>query len=125
MLKEERRFMNLKTHLYEDKVNGIVSAEEYKDLEQHFSESLREVEEKIAALQEKRNAICNEQMNIIPWIDSIVQFRGIEKLDRRVVVMMLDFVYVHKNKSIDVHFRYQDEIKDLMTATIQRVEESA
>ena len=125
VLKEERRFMNLKTHLYEDKVNGIVSAEEYKDLEQHFSESLREVEEKIAALQEKRNAICNEQMNIIPWIDSIVQFRGIEKLDRRVVVMMLDFVYVHKNKSIDVHFRYQDEIKDLMTATIQRVEESA
>ena len=125
VLKEEKRFMNLKTHLYEDKVNGIVSADEYKELDRHFTESLTAVEGRIAQLQAERERVSTEQMNIIPWIESIMQFRGLEKLSRRAVIMMVDYVYIHKNKTVDVHFRYQDEIRDLMTATIQRVEVTA
>ncbi|WP_303837914.1 hypothetical protein [Ruminococcus flavefaciens] len=63
-------------------------------------------------------------MNIIPWIDSIMQFRGTEELTRKAVIMMIDYVYIHKNKTVDVHFRYQDEINDLMTITIQNVKKN-
>ena len=124
ILNEERRYMNLKTHLYEDKVNGIVTVDEYKELDRHFTESLTAVESRIAEMQEERNRVSSEQMNIIPWIDSIMQFRGTEELTRKAVIMMIDYVYIHKNKTVDVHFRYQDEINDLMTITIQNVEKN-
>ena len=120
-VRQEKRLMDMKAGLYRGVSKGNLPPEQFKHMEAHYSGLQKNVEEKIRELQEERNRIFREQMNILPWIDSIMKFRNLKELTRESVIMLVDFIYIHKDRTVDVHFRYHDEITDLLSTTMKRV----
>ena len=120
-VRQEKRLMDMKAGLYRGLSKGNLPQEQYKHMEAHYTGLQKNVEEKIRELQEERNRIFKEQMNILPWIDSIMKFRNLKELTREAVIMLVEFIYIHKDRTVDVHFRYHDEITDLLSTTMKRV----
>ena len=112
-LAEEKRLTALKTTNYEQKVNGLIGEQDYASLDLYITDTLKATEARIWELQEEKAKVCAEQMSLIPWIDSLMEFRGLTELSRKAVVIMIDYVYIYADKTVDVHFRYEEETKDL------------
>lgn len=115
LLDEVARYRNLRTHLYQDHVEGMLSDEEFADMDQRFSEKLKTAEDGIEALQQKQSDLMSEKTSLKPWLESIKKYRNIQKLTREVLVMLVERVDVFEGHRIEVHFRYEDEIRDILT----------
>lgn len=114
LLEETARFRNLKTHLYQDKVEGLISLEEYTEMDRRFSEKLTAAEDAIEKLQEKRAAVLSEELLLMPWLESIRQYRNIRELSRKVLVALVDRIDVFEGHRMEVHFRFEQEVRELL-----------
>ena len=115
-LDEEKHIMDLKTKLLEDKANDLIQKGEFDEMNAYFTESLEAAEKKIKELQDEKNRMFAEQKNLLAWIDSAMEFRGLKELTRKAVVVMIEYVYIGEDKRVDIHFRYQEQLDDLKKA---------
>ncbi len=117
-LKEEIEYYGvLKAKLYKDMVDGIVTKEEYKELNNRFSASRDDAEKIYSKVSEKRASISSGEIRFQPWIDELKKYRNIKKLSRAVVIALIDKVVIVNAKEIEVHFLFEDEINELIKYT--------
>lgn len=109
-LEEEiQRYKNLELGLYENFVDGIINKTEYTD----FRENYRgQIEEKQAALQrlkrEQQDAAAMGSQNRA-WVQVFAQYENVQELDRRLLVALVDKVFIYEDKRVEIAFRYRDE----------------
>lgn len=116
-LKDEiNRYQNLKTKLYMDYTEQVVSKEEYKVLNERFSEKQHIAEEAFAELMKKKGNMANIKTELYPWMESFKQYGKIEGLDRKLLVSLVEEIVVYSKDKIKVVFKHQDEICMLMQA---------
>ena len=48
------------------------------------------------------------------WIESFLANKGIEKLERNVVVELIDYIKIYEDKRIEIVFRYADNYKEIL-----------
>ena len=106
---EIQRYKNLELGLYENSVDGIINKTEYTD----FRENYRgQIEEKQAALQrlkrEQQDAAAMGSQNRA-WVQVFAQHENVQELDRRLLVALVDKVFIYEDKRVEIAFRYRDE----------------
>ena len=84
-------------------------------MDQRFYEKLKTAEDGIEVLQQKRADLMSEKILLKPWLESIRKYANIQKLTREVLVMLVERVDVFEGHRIEVHFRNEDEIRDVLT----------
>ena len=42
------------------------------------------------------------------WVQAFAQFENISELDRRVLVSLVDRIFIYENKAIEIQFKYRD-----------------
>ena len=120
-LKEEiEHYSTLKSNLYRDMVDGIISKEEFAELNARFGKSRDEVEETLRDIAEKKEMIISGQIHFLPWVENLKKYRDITELTRSVVISTIKQVLIHEDKTVEIHFLFEDEMKQLMELSQER-----
>ncbi len=92
--------------LYKDKVSGLITESEYMEM----SESLREervvYESRLKEHYDEQNK-CIETKNMAEVLNHIISF---DDLDRNTLLMLVDKVYIGKNKEVEVIFKFNEPV---------------
>ena len=94
--------------LYKDKVNGIVAASDYQELSESLKEERKVYESRLSELNNEESK-CNTEKDIVESLGRIIKF---EKTDRTTLLLLIDKIYVGKEKEIEILFKFDNPTKN-------------
>ncbi len=112
--KEIEKLNNLKRCLYEDWKNEYITKEEYLEYKQKYEQDIEKTKEIIINLdkqKEKQKEIINGNGL---WIERFKAHKNITKLDRDIITELIDYIEVHEDKKITIHFKFMNELDEIL-----------
>ena len=112
--KEIEKISNLKRCLYEDWKNEYITKEEYLEYKQKYEQDIEKIKEIMANLdkqKEKQEEIINGNSK---WIENFKAHKNITELDRDIIKELIDYIEVHEDKKITIHFKFMDELDKIL-----------
>lgn len=103
-----------KKNLYDDLKDGIISKEEYMQLKQEYDRRIAEAEKTVAVCMREQNLIIDNRGSLSEWTEHFRQYGNIGELDRNVVALMVEKVFVYSSERIEVVFNFRDEFETAM-----------
>lgn len=119
---EIERYRKLKLRLYEDLTDGVITKSEYTEFRTAYTARIEEKSEAVERLKKEQTQAAATGMTNRAWVQAFAQFQNISELDRRVLVALVDRIFVYKNKAIEILFKYRDEY-ELALRCVQEFEE--
>ena len=110
---ELERYSNLKIRLYQDLCDDVVSREEYGEMNTRFAQKIKEAQDKIHEIREKKQEALKHDTLLPTWLEEFKQYEHIKTLERRVVVELIDHIDVHSKTEIEIHFCFEDELHSI------------
>ena len=107
------RYSNLKIRLYQDLCDDVVSREEYGEMNTRFAQKIKEAQDKIQEIREKKQEALKHDTLLPTWLEEFKQYEHIKTLERRVVVELIDHIDVHSKTEIEIHFCFEDELHSI------------
>ena len=107
------------TSLYNDYADGILNESDYLYAKQKYLDEAAAAEQRIMELQEmqkKYNKGCRKDSRLETMAGQYMDF---DVLTDEIVHAFIDKIYVHSDKSLEICFRFRDELEEL----VQTVEE--
>ena len=114
-VKEELgRTIYLKTSIYEDLKQGILTREEFLAAKEKYTLRITELEEELYKKETELEDFeqCINGSN--KWMKTFLHFQGAEELTREMAVELLEKVEVFGDKRIHIKFRFRNEYEYLM-----------
>lgn len=112
---EITRYQLMRGRLDADYKDGVIDQNDYEDLKQKFVENIEKAKQIKSSLERQKTEAREEPILPPEWLEEIRHHGQIEKLTRRMVVMLIDRILIHDKNNVEVIFRYKDEIQDLVT----------
>ena len=111
-LEEEiQRYKKLELGLYENFVDGIINKTEYTDFRENYRGQIEEKQEALQRLKrEQQDAAAMGSQNRA-WVQVFAQYENVRELDRRLLVALVDKVFIYEDKRVEIVFRYRDEFE--------------
>lgn len=102
---------NYKKKSYENFIDGILTKDEFLQYKEDYTKQEEDVAGQINALKEQieNKKLINNKYN--SWIDNFIKYIDIEKLDRNVIVELVDWIKVTKDGHIDINFKFENPYK--------------
>lgn len=97
---ELERYSNLKIRLYQDLCDDVVSREEYGEMNTRFAQKIKEAQDKIQEIREKKQEALKHDTLLPTWLEEFKQYEHIKTLERRVVVELIDHIDVHSKQRL-------------------------
>ena len=83
--------------LYIDRLNGLISEYEYKKFSDDFQKERNNKSEQINEYKNKINELENRLKNANERAEIVKRYMNVEKLDRTMVEILIDTIYVGTN----------------------------
>ena len=115
----------LKSGLYADYQQSLLSEKEYLQLNEEYSGRIEKLEHYAGELAEAMEGYRHTPMRGTELRKIIEKYRSKRKLSKEMVEELVEQVIVHEDKSMEIVFRYDDEMKKLLMAMEQRKGEIA
>lgn len=112
--KEIEKISNLKRCLYEDWKNEYITKEEYLEYKQKYEQDIDRIKGIMANLdkqKEKQEEIINGNSL---WIENFKVHKNITKLDRDIITELIDYIEIHEDKKITIHFKFMNELNKIL-----------
>jgi len=104
----------LKAKLYRDMVEGLIDRKEYEEINGRFDASRSKVEETLHTLEKKEQVLLNNQLKFQPWVENLKRYQNLTELSRSVVISTIDRIVVNDSKNVEVHFKFEDELNEII-----------
>ena len=114
---------NGKTQVYEDMTAGVLDKEGFREMMEMFTQRLRKAEDEVERLQKEKQNLIDDRYYVIPWIESIGEYKGFTELTRKMLVALVEDIFVFEGGKVKVTFRYADQIADLLRMSLKEGEE--
>ena len=114
---------NGKTQVYEDMTAGVLDKDGFREMMEMFTQRLRKAEDEVERLQREKQKLIDDRYLLIPWIESLREYRGFTELTRKMLVAMVEDIFVFEGGKVRVTFRYADQIADLIRMSLKEGEE--
>lgn len=108
-----------KRSLYESYVEKVISKSDYEHFYKDFSNDEDVTTKKIAQIKVEIEDITTQKDGSSTWLESFKIHKNIEKLNRAIVVSLIDKIFIEDNKTINIVFRFQSEYDKLVSALSQ------
>lgn len=108
------QYKRRKLRLYEDLADGVITKSEYADFRNAYTHVIEEKEEAAHRLRKEQTEAANTGVTNRAWVQTFAHFQNIEELDRRVLVALVDRIFIYEHKAIRIQFKYQDEFARAM-----------
>jgi len=118
-LEELNYCRNAKTMAYEDRVGGILDQDGFVQITEMYTARIKKAEDQIEWLQGEKRKLIDDRVYLIPWIESVKEFRGFTELTRKMLVTMVEDIFVFEGGNVEVTFRYADQIADLLRMVLE------
>lgn len=95
--------------LYPDYRANIISLEEYNGYKNQALKELEILDNEITDLQNQINDFKLGNAKENDFISRFKEYESIEKLDRRMVVELIDNIWIHENNFIEIDIKFKDQ----------------
>lgn len=112
---EITRYQQMRVRLGADYKEGVIDQNDYEELKQKFIENIEKSKQIKDTLVRQKDETSNEPILPPEWLAEIRDHGQIEKLTRRLVIMLIDRILIYDKNNIEVVFRYNDEIQELVS----------
>lgn len=124
-IREINKYSDLKVKLYMDMTDGIISKDEYKEINGTFTSKIDKLNASLRESEKRKEKKLSWNINEIPWIHEFLQYQNVTQLDRRIAVTLLESVVVYEGGRIDVNFQHKEEMNEIITVANKVQEGSA
>lgn len=83
------------TKLYEDKIDGTITMEEYRRLSDKYNEDIKSLTERIQDIDEEIAAIEKSKIKAENKDDIFNRYQSIEKLDKQILDIFIEKIFIH------------------------------
>lgn len=104
-LEKEKITGRLKT-LYNDRCDGVISADTYKELASEFEQRLKQIVERIDEEELKKYTSRNNQSILPNYIKKIKELLDLNKPKRELIDALIDKIVIDKDRNITIKFKY-------------------
>lgn len=101
-------------NLYLDWKSGDITRTEYHRMKGKFEEQAEHLREVIDNLKKERKDYSKGVTADDPYLTTFLKYRNIQKLERSILVDLVEMIYVHADKGIDIQFKFADQHKRIM-----------
>lgn len=108
---KQDKLISAKDSLYMDWKNGDISREDHARLKQNIEIQLEELKRQLLELKNEVTDIATG--NYEDAFDSFKKHKNITELNRSILTELIDCIYVHENKEIDIVYRFEDQLEVL------------
>jgi len=113
-LKEVERYNNMKVKLYQDYSDGMITKDDYIEFSNSFREKVAQIETSIEANKQKKDNLSDINLDSVPWVKSLMDMKTFDKLERRMLVSMVESIVVYDKDRIEVKFNNGEALEELM-----------
>jgi DNA invertase Pin-like site-specific DNA recombinase len=111
---EIEHYGNMKAKLYGDMIGGLITREEFSEINGRFDDSRRKVTETLLALEHKEQTLLRDHLRFQPWVENLKKSKNLSSLPRSVVISSIDRVIVNSTNNVEVHFKFEDEMAGII-----------
>ncbi len=111
---EAERCAELRTTLYEDMKDGMISKEDYRELHAAYEARRKNAQLAIRQIDMEMEKVLERKSDGFAWLDYFTEHRNIEGLTRFVVVSLVREVRVMDKKNIEVVFDFADCYREIL-----------
>lgn len=122
---EIERYKDLKSKVYKDMTDGIVSRDEFKDINTRFTEKINSAKTAQEELIAKREKLLSRENTSRPWMETFREYRNVSELDRKMIASLIASIVVYDTDTVEIHFHYEDEIQEMLEMASSLCEEFA
>jgi len=122
---EIERYKDLKSKVYKDMTDGIVSHDEFKDINTRFTDKINSAKTAQEELIVKREKLLSRENNSRPWMETFREYRNVSELDRKLIASLIASIVVYDTDTVEIHFHYEDEIQEMLEMASSLCEEFA
>lgn len=105
---------NLLMGLYADLKGGLLNEEEYIALKTNYSNRISELKNTLDGLFKEKDKLKNQEDLKSEYLSRFKECENIERLDRNLVVSLIERIDIHEDKRITIQFKYQEEFTKLL-----------
>lgn len=116
--KELDTLFRRKKSAYEDYQDGLITREEYMKYRDAYEEQIEKQKKSLVALTKRKNAKTKEDIFEYTWVRKLLDMRTIDKLDRSIVLDMINEIKVYNDKRIKIVYNFSDELDAVLTPTL-------
>lgn len=105
--KEKEQIINRIKTLYNDRCDGVITGEIYKELSSDSERKLKQINEKIENENLKKYNIKNKA-NILPdYRNKIKKLLDLNKPKKELIDILIDKIVIDENRNIKINFKYE------------------
>ena len=119
---EKAHTQGIKEKLYGDYAEEILTREDFLNYNELYSKRIEEYDRKITELEAERQNLQTAP-NAYPFLDVYRKYRKLEEITRPMVVELIEKIEVYEGNRVEIMFRFQDEIADLLEELHQKQHE--
>ncbi len=116
---EIKKVCRLSDGLYTDWKQGDITREEYFRIKARYEEQMEKLTEEIKNLGDEQQQIVNNVHMGNDAVQAFLASKGIQALNRAILVELVNVIWVHENKNITIHFHHSDKIQWILEHTKQ------
>lgn len=103
--------------LYMDWKNGDITRDQYRRMKGRFEEQTQQLQGKIAHIQSECETMAQRIDGDDPYLTAFLKHRNIDSLSRGLLVELVNTIYVHEDKSIEIAFNFADQYRRIAEYT--------
>ena len=103
--------MRFKMSAYEKFVDHLLNEDEFKQYQRIYTEKCEAIAAAISKRQEELDAIVRAGSPQGEWIAHFKSFRHVDVMERKILVKIIDRIYVYEGNRIEIIFKYQNEYR--------------
>ena len=110
---EYGRYYGLRASLYDDLKEGLLSKEEFDEFRESYGKKCEELNRRIEKQKELVKQVFENGVSAAVQLEDWKKSLEIKELDRILLALTVDKIYVYENKRLEIHLRYEDMIEKL------------
>ena len=107
--KDIEKLNALKRGLYEDWKNEYITKEEYLEYKKKYEKDIEKIKDIIINLQSQKTKEEEIKNKKSLWIEEFTANKNITNLDRDIITELIDYIEIHENRRITIHFKFMCE----------------
>ena len=109
--KELEKLTSVLDGLYMDWKNGDITRDQYRRMKVRLEEQAQQLQETMAHIQSECETIAQGIDAGNPYLTAFLKHRNIDSLSRGLLVELVNAIYVHEDKSIEIEFNFADQYR--------------
>ena len=109
--RELTKITRYKQSLYQDWKDGEITQQDYRDMKADYERQAADLSAVLSRLTAERAELATGVNNEHPALVAFMKYQNIDKLNREILIELVDYIKVYENGNISVKFKFADELR--------------